>query len=254
MPRPTPSDFSANVWYGVKDVTIYVPDRYPGKYEGADKRLTISSRSNVFNFMGTGYHFIFPSVQTKNMKLQESVIRRLESKLGTELHSPAAVERLSLDILSATGERLSANTLKRLVGLLPYNSSPRLQTLDILASYLGCDSWEMLQRDVADEISCFGASARGIYATDLKAGNKIELLWSPGRRVVIEFKGDGRFVVVESEGAKIIKGDTVCISHLVKGFPLMASDVVRAGKSLGNYTAALESGIERIELIYGSYL
>lgn len=66
MPWPTPPDFSANVWYGVKDVTIYVPDRYLEKYEEAKKRLTNSSRFNVFHFKGTSRNnFIFPPVQTQ---------------------------------------------------------------------------------------------------------------------------------------------------------------------------------------------
>lgn len=183
------------------------------------------------------------------MKLQESVIKLLELKIGSRLNSPAAAERLSLDILSTTGERLSANTLKRLAGLLPYSCNPRVQTLDILAAYLGFGSWGMLQRYISDEISGFGKSARGIYANDLRPGNRLELFWSPGRRVVIEFQGDDIFVVMESEGAKIIKNDILHIRHLVKGFPLMASEVERGGKSLGNYTAAAESGLERIELI-----
>lgn len=182
------------------------------------------------------------------MKLQKSIIKRLEARLGSPLHSPASVEKLSIDIHSVTGELLSVNTLKRLVGILPYESSPRVQTLDILAVYLGCRNWDMLQRDIADEISAFGKTARGIYAEDLNPGDLLELFWSPGRHVVLKFIGGDSFVVKESEGAKIINGDTIRISHVVEGFPLMALDVVRDGLSLGNYTAAVESGIDRIDV------
>lgn len=68
-------------------------------------------------------------------------------KAGFDVTTAAGATMLANDIESKTGERLAANTIKRLVGVIPYNNKPRITTLNIIARYLGWPSWESLMND-----------------------------------------------------------------------------------------------------------
>ena len=54
-------------------------------------------------------------------------------------------ELLAPDIESATGEHIGVNTMKRLLGFIADERTPRTSTLDVIARYLGFDNWEALR-------------------------------------------------------------------------------------------------------------
>lgn len=70
------------------------------------------------------------------MKLSREAIKLLSEKSGRDVTTPVGADYLRNDIEATTGEPLSLNTVKRLTGLLPYDSEPRQSTLDILAGYI----------------------------------------------------------------------------------------------------------------------
>lgn len=181
------------------------------------------------------------------MKLERCIISKLEKKIGRNLDVPAACEVLSNDIFSKTGELISVNTLKRLVGIIPYQSSPRLQTLNIIAYYLGASDWRQLCMDIEDEISGFGNDP-GVESASLPDGSTVELRWSPGRRVLLLHKFADDFIVMESEGSKLRVGDCLRVRNIIEGFPLLARNLMRDGIVIGDYSAAKEYGLESVKV------
>lgn len=67
---------------------------------------------------------------------------KIEARLGRNLCVPRDYDLLSESIQQATGEHVSATTLKRLLGYLKEGSQPRQSTLGIIARYVGYRSWQ----------------------------------------------------------------------------------------------------------------
>lgn len=184
------------------------------------------------------------------MSLPKEFIRRVESRLGKPLKYSADCEILAQAIEDATGERLGVTTIKRLFGFAGEKVTPRGSTMDIFARYLGYNDLRDMERQLGDaaDISMFTAVDE-IRADSLAAGTRIQLTYSPGRRLLLTYAGDGRFIVDEAENSKLLKGDIIRATHFAKGFELLVSDVVRDGASLGQYHAAKDGGLTSLEII-----
>lgn len=57
------------------------------------------------------------------------------------------------------------------------------------------------------------------------------------------YQGNGRFLVQMSENSKLLAGDELAVTHIVQGYPLLVTEVIRDGKSLGSFTAGKAQGI-----------
>lgn len=181
--------------------------------------------------------------------LNKVYIKLLSEKCGKDITNPSGVDFLRNDIEAVTGEALSLNTLKRLIGILPYESFPRSTTLDILAKYLGYSSWQLLEEGIHDRISDFNTPSGFIDMAGLKKGQKVVIAWNPERRIRIIHEGEGRYVVEHSLNSKLYKNDVIYLSQVAKGFPFMVKEVIRDRESLGNYTAAQMEGVTSIMFV-----
>lgn len=169
----------------------------------------------------------------------------LSEQCRCPLQNPADCQTLAFDIESRTGEHLGVNTVKRLLGFIDDERQPRVATLDIIARYLGYDSWEALSLvDNENGNSGFGSCATEIHASDLKPGDCVLVTYQPGRSLVLEFQGGNSFTVIESENSKLLVADELSIDHVVQGYPLLVSSVVRAGQNWGSFTAGKVQGVE----------
>lgn len=182
------------------------------------------------------------------MKLNAVVLNMLSEKAGMDVTTKAGAEFLRNDIESRTGEALSLNTIKRLTGILSYDSEPREITLDIIARYLGYHDFNQLQAVLQNKISDFNTLPNFV---DLKSQpiDKIFIIkWEPGRVIKIRHLGEGIYQVEESVNSKLLKGDKLTLSQIAEGFPFMVREVVRENKSLGSYTAAQIEGLSSVEI------
>lgn len=161
-------------------------------------------------------------------------------KAGFDVTTAAGATMLANDIESKTGERLAANTIKRLVGVIPYNNKPRITTLNIIARYLGWPSWESLMND--HRSSAFGG--RNPFFTTKKLRNTIvKFKWEPDREITLIHLSRTKYKVLESINSQLQAGDILCIDLLADKCPFFAKDVIRNGEHLGTYAAATENGI-----------
>lgn len=170
----------------------------------------------------------------------------LSKKAGYRVDTPAGASRLVLDIESVTGEHLGLNTIKRITGILAYNNSPREATLDIIARYLGYDSWLILSKVINNKVSYFGTESSFIDLNDLPPGAELSFSWEPDRTIRIRHIGEGRYRVIEAENSKLISHDILTLSQIAEGFPLVVKEVERDGKKLGPYMGATPTGIKNI--------
>lgn len=183
------------------------------------------------------------------MKLSFNIVQLLKSASGNELRLPSDCETLSLDIESKTGVRIGATTLKRLLGFARDERIPHTSTLDAIARYLGYAHWEELSKIEDKGNSDFDAPDDELRSADLQLGNSVEITYLPDRRLVLEYLGDCRYRVTDSENSKLQKDDEVEILNFVLHHPLLVVCVWREGESLGQFTAGRVSGLSSIKLL-----
>ena len=70
--------------------------------------------------------------------------------------------------------------------------------------------------------------------------------YPPNREITMEYVGDNHFSVIESKNSKLLKGDLLTLTHIVRGYPLLVSEVIRDGENMGSYTAGKAQGINFI--------
>lgn len=177
------------------------------------------------------------------------LVEMLTEKCGYDVATPYSALRLQSDIESATGERLSVNTLKRLTGVLEYQGQLRESTLDIVARFLGYRSFGELKTYMESATSDFRLPSKGIDTVGLPIGTRMEIRWSPDREIRIRHLSEGRYAVEEALNSKIKSGDIMTLGVVGEGMPLIATDIEREGMNLGSFTAAPESGVTVVKIL-----
>jgi len=178
------------------------------------------------------------------MKFSPFVIEKLREKSGNEIRLSRDCELLALDIESVTGEHIGVNTMKRLLGFIADERTPRTSTLDVIARYLGFADWDELR--LFDENSSNSSfDDRDEYlACNLEKGQQLVIFYPPNRSLTIEHLDGNRFRVLESENSKLLPGDMLTLTHIVRGYPLLVAEVIRDGQNLGAFTAGKAQGID----------
>lgn len=179
------------------------------------------------------------------MVLPEHIFKLIEKHSGRAVTRSTDCEFIALDIESVTGEHIGVNTIKRLLGFIDDERQPRKTTLDIIARYLGCNTWEeMMGREDSLMSSAFVPGKRKeVMVRDLEVGKRVRISYRPNRVITIEYQGDYHFTVIESINSKLQAGDVLTLTHIIHQYPLLVSEVVRSGLSLGAFTAGNPYGI-----------
>jgi len=177
------------------------------------------------------------------MKFSPYVTNLLKLKSNKDFRLSSDCEYLALDIESVTGEHIGVNTLKRLLGFIADEREPRTSTLDVIARYLGFENWDVLRIYDEKSNSSFATSSDEIRLSDLKVGQTIQITYLPDRLIEIHYLGANLFRVQKSINSKLQAGDEISLTHIVQGYPLLVSEVVREGNSLGSFTAGKAQGV-----------
>ena len=183
------------------------------------------------------------------MKLPFHILQLLKKKSGSGLRLPSDCEFLSLDIESKTGVHIGATTLKRLVGFAQDERTPHTSTLDAIARYLGYAHWDELSKIDDNGNSDFDTSDDEVRSANLQPGAYVEITYLPDRLVRMQYLGNQRYHITESQNSKLLVNDEVDILNFVLHHPLLVLNVWRGGESLGQFTAGRISGLSSIKLI-----
>lgn len=185
------------------------------------------------------------------MANENEILRLVREKVGLDMTRSADFDVLSQAIKDTTHEKLGINTLKRLFGFKTNKVTPRLSTLDIIAQYLGYNSYHSLKTSLGNntDISMF-TDIECLEVQKLTAGTIVNIAYDPNRLLTLTYLRDSQFIVNSVEGSKnIMKGDILTITHLAVSHRLVALHVERNGVDLGPYESAKLKGIKSIELI-----
>ena len=179
--------------------------------------------------------------------MKKAILKQeVERTFGRQLTETRDFEQLSHLLLSHTRERLSPTTLKRFWGYLKNESvQTRPHTLDVLARFVGYKSYDDFCENVCEIIepqSGITATER-VSACELKWGQRLVIRWLPDRRIVVKHKGDGHFIITESENSKLNVGDTFVCHLMLQHEPLYLDQLVHDGLPPTTYVAGHRNGV-----------
>lgn len=186
----------------------------------------------------------------KNIQQQYALLRsEVERVLGFALQQYGDFVRLEENIMLRHREHISSTTLRRFWG---YQSDQpgelREASLDVLAHYVGYKNWkQFISTDVSGVQSGRG-DGRKVNVSELRSGDKLRLLWNPGRDVVVRFEGQDLFTVLESKNSKLREGDTFHCHTFIDDMPLVLTCLVSQGLPPTNYVCGQKNGIRFFHL------
>lgn len=183
--------------------------------------------------------------------LDKKTLYLLKIKSGLSFTQSKDYSLLSDMILAATGEHISDNTLRRVMGVKEDAGVPRPITLDIIARYLGYESWNLYQHFCREGVSDsrFIEQKNVVASSQLAVGQKVQLQYHPSRTLILEYCGDEIYLVCSISGGSLKEGDRLTIYNFVEGMTLFVSNVERDGKSLGQYIAGEVSGLLSVKIL-----
>lgn len=181
----------------------------------------------------------------------EKTINFIKQKSGLSFSQSKDYFLLAEMIFFTTGEHISDNTLRRLMGVKNDGGVPRISTLDIVARFLGFDSWCSYEKYGHKEMSDsrFVDNRVVVASSQLSVGQQVEIQYHPYRTVIMEYVGDELYSVNSVSGGSLKENDLLKIYNFVEGMTLFVQDVIRKGNSLGQYIAGEVSGLLSVRVI-----
>lgn len=180
--------------------------------------------------------------------LIEALKHALQERWGRTITAPIDCDMLAKDITKRTSKYISVNTIKRLLGFLPYDKSHRLSTLNVIAEYLGYDAWSDLTIALSGNNSAFEEISSTLNASALAEGAGLMISYAPDRLLRLTHHAGNSFTVTASERSKLKTDDNIEVAQFTVGYPLFVTSVIRDGHSLGSFTAGKVGGILSIKL------
>lgn len=176
----------------------------------------------------------------KLAELRELMERTCQRKMRT----PKDFDTMSAQIFLVTHQNVNSSTLKRFYGYVGEVQFPRESTLDILCQYVGFCSWEaFVQQDSSTKKESNLVVGEHFYASQLRMGQRVRIIWQPDRVVVAVYGGNDRFVVIEAEQTKLPVGATFRCSLFIQNEPLYITEVTGLSSIPVDYVCGSDHGI-----------
>ena len=160
--------------------------------------------------------------------------------------------RLSACIEFTLREHMSESTLERLWGYSTrHYDTVSVRTLNVLARFIGCTSWEdfcITVERVDSQSELFVDNA--ISSEELSIGDRLRIGWAPDRICIVRYLGENNFIAEETTNSTMQPGDTFSCIQIQKGRPLHLDNFRKAGSSEKfRYIAGINTGLTILEII-----
>ena len=171
----------------------------------------------------------------------------IEEALGKELKTPKDFEMLRERIYERLHVLISATTLKRAWGYLDDGVQNRQGTMDILARFIGFQNYEEYETNAStyrQETQSSPVMSRKLNVDEeLKAGDRLRIIWHPDRECEITYLGSLTFRVDNSINTRIKERDTFQCSLFIEGEPLYIDNLIQESRPPVAYVCGKKSGI-----------
>jgi hypothetical protein len=178
--------------------------------------------------------------------MMERLKNDIETALGKRMVTPKDFEFLRERIYARLRVYVSRTTLMRIWGYVDEPVEPRKSTLHILAQFLGYQDWdEYLHNSLLpkEQQSSPVLTRRLSVARSLTRGDRLRLMWQPGRICDVEYTGDLLFRVISSANTRIHEDDTFECSLIIEGEPLYLDNLKQGNRPPIAYVCGKKSGV-----------
>ena len=180
------------------------------------------------------------------MNTTAQLLTDIETALGKKLHTPKDFDFLRERIYARLHILVSRTTLMRIWGYVAEDVKPRRSTLDVLTQFIGYQDWdEYLHNSLLpkEQQSSPVLTRRLSVARSLTRGDRLRLMWQPGRICDVEYTGDLLFRVISSANTRIHEGDTFECSLIIEGEPLYLDNLKQGNSPTIAYVCGKKSGV-----------
>ena len=180
------------------------------------------------------------------MNTTTQLLTDIETALGKKLQTPKDFDFLRERIYARLHILVSRTTLMRIWGYVAEDVKPRRSTLDVLTQFLGYQDWnQYLQNSLLpkEQQSSPVLTRRLSVARSLTRGDRLRLMWQPGRVCDVEFIGDLQFRVISSANTRIHESDTFECSLIIEGEPLYLDNLKQGNRPAIAYVCGKKSGV-----------
>lgn len=178
---------------------------------------------------------------------QLSVLRYdIEQRFSRPIKTPADFAALSEEIQQVTKQYISTSTLKRLWGYVKSKSSHRIVTLNVLAVYLGYDSWQDYRCNKVVESDFLHSNQ--VLARNLNSDDVVSFSWSPDRQCQAVRQADRTFRVTQAMNCKLNVGDTFKTLGFFYGEPLYITDLTHDDQTGLTYVCGRIHGLTDVKV------
>lgn len=189
------------------------------------------------------------SLMDKDYSTHYIALRKaVEERAGREMKTPNDFVWLMKRLQSQLKQAPSLATLERFWGYAKTPYQPSRWTLNVLSAYVGSKDFEHFCRDGDKEVQSDFLDREQLSTDSLARGARLQLTWSPGRRCVIEYLGNGYFRILEAVATKLSKGDTFMCHSFIQNEPLYLSILRHEGLPPVAYVAGKKEGVRFAEL------
>lgn len=159
------------------------------------------------------------------MVLNNQIIERLKEKSNLSLDKAKDFTILSASILDETKRYMGVTTIKRLLGYINDCRKTNEYTLNTIAIYLGCKSWNELCSSLRID-SDWNFEDEKVYVSDLEIGKLVS---------VIYWNREVTFEVIDFKGNKALKVDDILIIDCLEVGKILEAKEVYRDSLVGNY-------------------
>lgn len=180
--------------------------------------------------------------------LAKAIKDLIESKFGSPVRYAKICDKLATDISTVTSHRLSASTTRRLMGFTKDINAPRPYTLDVIAEYLGYNTYDDLL-DSFNPNKNQNTLLDRIDADKLKVGTVVKVGLNDTTSFTIEYIGDRSFKILDCANANVCVDDSITLDRIMVDHPLFLDLLQRSGCNQGPLILGRVSGVRYIEII-----
>lgn len=180
-------------------------------------------------------------------KKYDALCKRVERVCGCRMSTPKDFQFLTAQIYLFTNHTVSEPTLRRIWGYQDNGRfTPRPHTLNVLANYVGYNSWDDFCRaeQNSEAPSSDFINSNHFSVTDLRPGDYVRLIWRPDRCVVSKYEGRNWFIVEETVNSKLRVGDKFTCHTFIQNEPLYLEQLLREGAATVSYVCGQQGGVQ----------
>jgi len=178
--------------------------------------------------------------------LSPVIKQKIETKFGMQIRYPKDCDALAITISDFCKCKISGSTIKRLFGMIKGTDTPRLWTLDLMALYIGFNSWNELANQLAENKTKKKDELEILFSKNLKRGMVYKIRFGKTSSITLEYQGSCLYAIIDQAKTVLMKLDILEIEKIQLHFPLLIKKIKRTNSVMESILIGSVTGVTEI--------